>query len=65
MSEQTIIFIIGVLWSVIQVLMSAILGWLAFELRQLRKDTNHRIHFADCERRMNEHARRLDKIERN
>ena len=63
MSEAYQIFILGVLMTVIQLLLAAILGWLAWEIRQLRRDVGSRIHFGECDRRMSEHARRLTKIE--
>lgn len=46
-----------------QLVVAAVLGWGAWELRQLRHDVGHRIHYADCERRMNEHGRRLNRLE--
>lgn len=64
MSEAYQIFVLGVLLALVQMLLAGILGWLAWELRQLRRDVGHRIHFADCDRRMSEHNRRLELLER-
>ncbi|MDD3155340.1 MAG: hypothetical protein PHS41_10765 [Victivallaceae bacterium] len=64
MSEPMTIFFVGLLWGVIQLLMSAILGWLAYEIRCLRHDVGHRVHVAECERRMIEQSRRLKNLER-
>lgn len=38
-------------------------AWVAWELRQLRHDVAHRIHYADCERRMAAQERRISKLE--
>ena len=47
----------------IQLVTAACGAWVAWELRQLRRDVSHRIHYSDCDRRMNEHARRLTRLE--
>ena len=47
-----------------QLLSSAILGWVALELRLLRKDVNSRVHYHDCDRRMKDLDRRLERMER-
>ncbi len=46
-----------------QLLSVGVLGWMAWELRQLRHDVGHRVHYNDCDRRMNEHNRRLSRLE--
>lgn len=63
MSETYQVLILGALIAVVQLLLTAILGWLAWEIRQLRRDVGSRIHFNECEHRMGEHNRRLTKIE--
>lgn len=63
MSETWQIFIIGFLLAVIQALLVGILGWLAWELRQLRRDVGYRIHLNDCNRRMEDHSKRIEKLE--
>jgi len=47
-----------------QIISAAILGWIGWELRQLRRDINSRVHYNDCDRRMNDMNRRLDRVER-
>lgn len=42
---------------------TAILGWIAWEMRALRKDVAHRVPYADCNRRMDEHNEKLDKLD--
>lgn len=63
MSEAYQVLILSALIAIVQLLLTAILGWLAWEIRQLRRDVGSRIHFNECERRMSEHGRRLEKIE--
>lgn len=49
----------------IQLISAAVLGWVAWELRQLRRDINSRVHYHDCDRRMNDFHHRLEHIERS
>lgn len=42
---------------------TAILGWIAWEMRQLRHDVQHRVPYSDCNRRMNEHKERLEQLD--
>ena len=42
---------------------TAILGWIAWEMRALRKDVSHRVPYADCNRRMDDHNEKLDKLD--
>ena len=46
-----------------QLISAAVIGWAAWELRQLRRDINSRVHYHDCDRRMNDMNRRLDRLE--
>ena len=46
-----------------QLLCTAVIGWVAWELRQLRKEVNSRVHYHDCDRRMNDMNRRIDRLE--
>lgn len=48
----------------IQIICTGVIGWVAWELRQLRKDINSRVHYHDCDRRMNDMSRRLEHVER-
>ena len=43
---------------------TAILGWIAYEMRGLRHDVQHRVPYSDCNRRMEEHSRKIDDIDR-
>ena len=43
---------------------TAILGWIAWEMRALRKDVEHRVPFSECNRRMNDHGEKLDDLDR-
>lgn len=40
-----------------------LLGWIAYEMRGLRKDVAHRVPFTDCNRRMDEHREKLDQLD--
>ena len=42
---------------------TAILGWIAYEMRGLRKDVSHRVPYADCNRRMDEHREKLTELD--
>ena len=48
----------------IQIICTAVLGWMAWELRQLRRDINSRVHYHDCDRRMDDMNHRVDRLER-
>ena len=47
----------------LQWISAGVIGWVAWELRQLRHDVAHRVHYHDCDRRMQECDRRLNKLE--
>ena len=40
-----------------------LLGWIAYEMRGLRKDVAHRVPYTDCNRRMDEHREKLDQLD--
>lgn len=42
---------------------TAILGWIAYEMRGLRHDVQHRVPYSDCNRRMDEQRDKMEKIE--
>ena len=48
----------------IQIISAAGLGWVALELRLLRKDINSRVHYHDCDRRMCDMHRRIERLEK-
>lgn len=43
---------------------TAILGWIAYEMRGLRRDVEHRVPFSECNRRMDEHGDNLTKLDK-
>lgn len=47
----------------IRLISTAILGWIAYEMRGLRKDVAHRVPYADCNRRMDEHRQKLNELD--
>ena len=47
----------------IQIISAAVLGWIGWELRQLRRDVNSRVHYHECDRRMCDMNRRIEHIE--
>lgn len=42
---------------------TAILGWIAWEMRALRKDVEHRVPFSECNRRMDVHGEKLTELD--
>lgn len=42
---------------------TALLGWIAYEMRGLRHDVQNRVPFSECNRRMDEHSKRLDNLD--
>ena len=42
---------------------TAILGWIAWEMRALRKDVEHRVPFSECNRRMDDHGEKLAELD--
>ena len=42
---------------------TAILGWIAYEMRALRKDVEHRVPFSECNRRMDDHGEKLAELD--
>lgn len=41
-----------------------LLGWIAYEMRGLRRDIAHRVPYTECNRRMDDHGGRLDELDR-
>ena len=42
---------------------TAILGWIAYEMRALRKDVEHRVPFSECNRSMDDHGEKLAELD--
>ena len=42
---------------------TALLGWIAYEMRGLRHDVQNRVPFSECNWRMDEHSKRLDNLD--
>ena len=42
---------------------TAILGWIAYEMRGLRRDISYRVPYSDCNRRMDEHREKLNELD--
>ena len=42
---------------------TAILGWIAWEMRALRKDVEHRVPISECNRRMDDHGAKLVELD--
>lgn len=42
---------------------TAILGWIAYEMRGLRRDVEHRVPFSECNRRMDDHWEKLTELD--
>ena len=42
---------------------TAILGWIAYEMRGLRRDVEHRVPFSECNRRMDDHGEKLTELD--
>ena len=56
MSETMIVAIVGALLGVIELLTTAILGWIAFEIRRMREALEEKVDRGDCARDMCRHA---------
>ena len=40
-----------------------LLGWIAYEMRGLRRDVEHRVSFSECNRRMDDHGAKLVELD--
>ena len=40
-----------------------LLGWIAYEMRGLRRDVEHRVPFSECNRRMDDHGAKLVELD--
>ena len=65
MSENAIIFIVGVLASTIGALILLLLGIIVWELRQLRREIADRVPDRMCKAMMQDHDDRLEKLEQH
>lgn len=59
MSEAWIIFIIGILWGLIQAGIFAVLCWIATEIRNTRKELSAKVERDDCENVMCKHEQEI------
>lgn len=48
----------------LQLITTLVTGWVAWELRQLRKDVAHRVPFSECNRRIEKNDKRIEYIEK-
>lgn len=39
---------------------ATLLGWIAYELRGMRRDVSHKVSHAECDRRMGEHNEKIN-----
>ena len=65
MSENAIIFVVGVLASTIGALILLLLGIIVWELRQLRREIADRVSDRMCKAMMQDHDDRLEKLEQH
>ena len=42
---------------------TAILGWIAWEMRGLRRDVAHRVPYTECNRRMDDHGEKIRELD--
>lgn len=54
----------AVFLSIGQYLVTGFIGWVAYELRQLRKEVSARVHEDDCKDDMQRHCSRIDAVEK-
>ena len=40
-----------------------LLGWIAYEMRGLRRDVEHRVPFFECNRRMDDHGEKIRELD--
>jgi len=56
MTENSILFLIGTLLTICQLLVTAVLGWIAFELRHMRCALESRVKQEYCDKAMDGHC---------
>ena len=62
MSENATLTLIGILWSVIQIGVAGILGWIALELRQIRQGLEDKVEKDDCKDSMCSHYKEIQNL---
>ena len=62
MSENATLTLIGILWSVIQMGAAGIMGWIAMELRGIRKDLEQKVEKTDCDNHMCRHYAEIQNL---
>lgn len=62
MSEAVILTLVGILWSVIQLGAAGIMGWIAMELRGIRKDLEQKVEKTDCDNHMCRHYEEIQNL---
>ena len=65
MSEAAILTLVGILWSVIQLGAAGIMGWIAMELRGIRKDLEQKVEKTDCDTHMCRHYEEIQNLWKN
>ena len=65
MSEAAILTLVGILWSVIQMGAAGVLGWIAMELRGIRKDLEQKVEKTDCDTHMCRHYEEIQHLWEN
>ena len=65
MSEAAILTLVGILWSVIQMGAAGVLGWIAMELRGIRKDLEQKVEKTDCDTHMCRHYEEIQNLWEN
>ena len=62
MSEATTLTIVGILWGIIQLGAAGILGWIAMELRHIRKSLESKVEKSDCQNDMCSHYTEIQNL---
>ena len=62
MSETAIIALVTILWSVIQLGVAGILGWIAMELRMIRQGLENKVEKTDCDKDMCSHYTEIQNL---
>ena len=62
MSEAAILTLFSILWGVIQLGVAGILGWIALELRYIRKSLETKVEKTDCQYDMCSHSKEIDNL---
>ena len=62
MSEAAILTLFSILWGVIQLGVAGILGWIAIELRYIRKSLETKVEKSDCDNHMCRHYAEIQNL---